>query len=236
MLALIVAIIIIVAIFLVGKKTQAPSGSNQSLVTSNQQAAISGQQAISNNQQTIGNNNQQLINSNQQIQNPGQTIDPIAGALGRITKKPFGIFITPKTSPVQPERFQGYHSGSDLETTSNEQDTNVSVVALCDGKLLEKKMASGYGGVAVQACTLDGQSVTIVYGRLRLGSISAKIGDKLKAGYFLGNLGTGFSSESDGERRHLHLAIHKGSNINILGYVGSKSQLSEWLDPVKYLN
>ena len=228
MLAFIVAIIIIVAIFLVAKKFQAPSGSNQSSATSNQQVVSSEQQ--------ITNNKQQAISNNQQVQNLAQTIDPIAGALARITKKPFGIFITPKTSPVQPERFQGYHTGSDLETTASEQNIDVSVVSLCEGELLEKKIASGYGGVAVQACALDGQSVTVIYGHLRLSSITAKVGEQLKMGDVLGNLGTGFSSETDGERKHLHLAIHKGGSINILGYVGSRSQLSGWLDPAKYLN
>jgi len=52
----------------------------------------------------------------------------------------------------------------------------------------------------------------------------------------LGNLGTGFSSETDGERKHLHLAIHKGSSVNILGYVQTKALLFDWLDPAKYLN
>ncbi len=242
MLAFIVAIIIIVAIFLVAKKFQAPSVNNQSSKINNQQAVSSKQQAINNNQETITNtqqavsNNQQTIENIQQTQKLVQTIDPIANALSRITKKPFGIFITPKTSPVQPERFQGYHTGSDLETTVDEQNADVSVVALCDGKLLEKKIASGYGGVAVQTCVLDGQNVTVVYGHLRLSSITAKIGDQLKAGDFLGNLGTGFSNETDGERKHLHLAIHKGSGLNILGYVGSKTQLSDWLDPANYLN
>ena len=33
----------------------------------------------------------------------------------RITKKPFGIFITTQNSPVQPERFSGYHTGVDVE-------------------------------------------------------------------------------------------------------------------------
>ena len=242
MLAFIVAIIIIVAIFLVAKKFQAPSGSNQSSATSNQQVVSSEQQAIKNNQETINNtqsavsNNQQTMGNIQQTQKPAQTIDPIANALSRITKKPFAIFITPKTSPVQPERFQGYHTGSDLETTADEQNTDVSVVALCNGKLLEKKIASGYGGVAVQACVLDGQSVTVIYGHLNLTSIATKIGDQLKVGDFLGNLGKGFSPETDGERKHLHLAIHKGSSVNISGYVQTKVQLSDWLDPAKYLN
>ncbi|KKQ38872.1 MAG: hypothetical protein US57_C0028G0007 [Candidatus Moranbacteria bacterium GW2011_GWC2_37_73] len=107
--------------------------------------------------------------------------------------------------------------------------------ALCDGKLLSARTASGYGGVAAASCELDGQAVTVVYGHIKLSSITFKIGDQMKAGDFLANLGTGFSNETDGERKHLHLGIHKGANINILGYVQNKNQLDDWIDPSKYL-
>ena len=165
-----------------------------------------------------------------------QTVDHVSDALSRITKKPFGIYVTPKTSPVQPERFQGFHTGVDLETTSGEQNVDVKVVALCSGKLLEARNASGYGGVIVQSCTLDGQAVTVIYGHIRLSSVALKVGDKISAGDFLANLGTGFSAETDGERKHLHLGIHLGNTINILGYVQAKNELSDWLDGAKYLN
>jgi hypothetical protein len=48
-------------------------------------------------------------------------------------------------------------------------------------------------------------------------------------------LGTGFSTETDGERKHLHLGIHKGTAINILGYVQNSSELNNWVDITKYL-
>lgn len=172
----------------------------------------------------------------QTMRSPMLTTDPIPDALSRITKKPFGIYVTPETSPVQPERFHGYHTGSDLEIIADEENTEVSVVALCDGKLLVKRSASGYGGVAVQACVLDGRDVTVVYGHMRLASIVSEIGNEIKAGEFLGYLGKGFSSQTDGERKHLHLGIYEGTDINILGYVQTKSALSGWLDPEKYLD
>ena len=37
--------------------------------------------------------------------------NPISNPLERIIKKPFGIKINPANSPVQPERFSGYHTG-----------------------------------------------------------------------------------------------------------------------------
>ncbi len=153
----------------------------------------------------------------------------------RITKKPFGIYITPKNSPVQPEKFTGYHTGVDFETTSAEENIDVSVPAFCDGKLLLKEYVSGYGGVAVESCVLNNQPVTIIYGHLRLASITPAVGQLLNKGDLLGVLGKGYSTETDGERKHLHFGIHIGSAINILGYVQTQSALSGWLDPVQFL-
>ncbi len=152
----------------------------------------------------------------------------------RITKKPFGILITKATSPVQPERFEGFHTGADFETFAEEQDKDVSVRAICDGKLILKKTATGYGGVAVQECQLKNQAVTVIYGHLKLSSIKTQ-GSVLKTGDVLGVLGKGYSSETDGERKHLHLGVHKGTGVNILGYVQKAEDLKDWFDPREFL-
>ncbi|MDP1845177.1 MAG: hypothetical protein Q8L09_00330 [Candidatus Moranbacteria bacterium] len=47
-------------------------------------------------------------------------------------------------------------------------------------------------------------------------------------------MGKAYGAETDGERKHLHLGIHKGAGVNILGYVQSKAELSGWLDPCLY--
>lgn len=159
---------------------------------------------------------------------------PLSDALGRVTKKPFGLYVTPKNSPVSPERFQGYHTGADFETMPDEQNTDVPITAVCTGPLLMKKWATGYGGVAVQQCDIDKQAVTVVYGHLKLASIQPSVGDQMTAGQSFAVLGKGNSTETDGERKHLHLAIHKGTAINILGYVQKQSQLDQWLDPMPY--
>jgi hypothetical protein len=156
---------------------------------------------------------------------------PLDRTSERVTKKPFGIYITSKTSPVQPERFQGYHTGTDFEIFPEEINTDVTVHAICTGKIAVKKIASGYGGVLVQACQLDNQPITVIYGHLKLSSITKNAGDTLNADDEIGILGKAYSSETDGERKHLHLGIHKGSSISILGYVQSQSQLSGWIDP-----
>lgn len=178
---------------------------------------------------------------------PSDTITPKVGSTSspqasnsifdksRITKKPFGLYVTSKDSSVQPEKFTGYHTGVDLETTVAEANIDVPVPALFDGKLVMKKYATGYGGVVVEEATVEGQRMTIVYGHLKLSSITTTVGQYVKKGDILGVLGKGYSTETDGERKHLHLGIHLGSTINILGYVPKKSDLINWLYPVVFL-
>jgi hypothetical protein len=160
---------------------------------------------------------------------------PISRPSQRVTKKFFGTYVTPQNSPVQPERFTGYHTGVDYETFAEEQNLEVDISAICNGKLLRKAYGTGYGGYAVQACTLNGQAITIVYGHLKLASIIPNVAEELKAGDKIGILGAAYSTETDGERKHLHLGIHKGAQINIAGYVSSKSQLSAWIDPLSVI-
>lgn len=160
---------------------------------------------------------------------------PISDAQSRITKKPFGVFISPQSSPVSPEKFTGYHTGTDFEIFPGEENQDIKVYAFCDGELALKKYATGYGGVAIQRCTLNNQDVTIVYGHLKLISITSAQGVFMKRGDMLGILGKGYSPETDGERKHLHLGIHKGTDINILGYVSKHSELSSWMDSSRFL-
>ena len=168
------------------------------------------------------------------VQRPDTGI-PLTDAQARETKKSFGTYVTPTDSPVSPEKFTGYHTGLDFETTPAEADVDVPVRALCDGTLLVKEYATGYGGVAVQSCVLDSQAVTVIYGHLKLASITPAVGAALKRGDTLGILGKGYSTETDGERKHLHLGIHKGTMVNILGYVQTQSALDGWLDPAPFI-
>lgn len=160
---------------------------------------------------------------------------PLPRAGERVTKKPFGIFVTPKNSPVQPEKFHGYHTGTDFEIFPEEADEDVEVKAICSGELKIKKTASGYGGVVVQACELNKSPITVIYGHLKLASINFSVGENIEAGKVMGILGRGYGMETGGERKHLHLGIHKGSEVNILGYVQEKSNLTDWIDACPYL-
>lgn len=161
--------------------------------------------------------------------------EPIDKAVQRITKKPFGIFVSPGNSPVSPERFTGYHTGVDFEIFPGEENTAVPVYTICSGPLLEKITASGYGGVAVQKCELGNQPVTVIYGHLKLSSITANLGQQLDKGENLAVLGQGYSTETGGERKHLHLGIHKGNGIDLRGYVQDPNELTNWIGLADYL-
>ncbi len=178
-------------------------------------------------------------NSNQQQESSGsiatELLPPLDRVKERVTKKTFGLFITPANSPVQPEKFRGYHTGIDLEIFPEETNVDVSVFSACSGQIKMKKVATGYGGVLVVNCKLAGQDITAIYGHLKLSSINKNIGDTAQAGEKLGILGAAFSTETDGERKHLHFGLHKGVDINILGYVQNQAELKNWIDPCIYL-
>ncbi|MFH1367000.1 MAG: M23 family metallopeptidase [Patescibacteria group bacterium] len=186
----------------------------------------------------------QNINTTRQNTNITQNVNatsnsnfqpPLTRAGERVTKKPFGIYITKDNSPVQPERFAGYHTGTDFEVFPEELNTEVPVHAVCSGTLKLKETASGYGGVAVQNCELNGAAITVIYGHLKLSSITKIAGENLTVGETLGILGDGYSAETNGERKHLHLGFHKGTATNIKGYVSLESQLSDWINPCLYV-
>ena len=83
-------------------------------------------------------------------------ISPLDDPRERVTKKPFGTQVSPDNSPVQPERFLGYHTGIDFEVSDDEREREfVKVRAFCGGEIIQKKQAAGYGGVIVQECMID---------------------------------------------------------------------------------
>jgi len=156
---------------------------------------------------------------------------PLAGGLQRVTKKTFGLFVTPQSSPVQPERFTGYHTGIDFEILLGEEDQPVRVTAVCTGAVSFTGWVKGYGGVLITDCAVKDQPVTVLYGHLKESSVAVRKGASVQAGQDIAELGKGFSSETDGERKHLHLAVHRGSDINYKGYVQKKEDLQQWMDP-----
>lgn len=157
---------------------------------------------------------------------------PTDGFLDRISLKPFGIYIDPKNSPVQPERFRGYHTAVDAEY--GDVETDVEVRAIADGVVVVSRTATGYGGVMV----LDHRpehGFYSLYGHIDPTSM-AKVGTVVKKGEVIGKLAPAFSNASGGERKHLHFGIIKSAQPTIAGYVQNESELSAWMDPLELWN
>lgn len=172
---------------------------------------------------------------NDQDQNGSDIVPPLDRARDRVTKKPFGVLIDPATSPVQPERFRGYHTGTDFEVFPDELNTDVPVRAICSGAVVARRNVPGYGGVFVQRCDISNERVTVLYGHLALRSIMTNLGDAIVSGDQIGLLGADKSPDTDNERKHLHLSIHKGTAIDTRGYVTDNQELSEWMDPCTFV-
>lgn len=116
---------------------------------------------------------------------------------------------------------------------AGEDEETISVPAICDGEIVTARRVSGYGGVLIQRCTIDDQAVTVLYGHL---DVNTLVKGALKIGDAVGFLGKGFSAETDNERPHLHLSIHKGNATELRGYVQSISALDAWLDPLPIIS
>lgn len=162
----------------------------------------------------------------------GQFTYPINEFTTRITKKLFGIYITPQNSPIQPERFTGYHTGVDIEY--QDVTTDVPVYAFTDGEVVASQTVLGYGGVFIIKFTWNGKEHTALYGHIRPSSLPA-LGHVNKRDK-IAVLGTGYGSETDGERRHLHFAILSDARIDYRGYAQTQSELSSWIDPLTLYN
>lgn len=186
----------------------------------------------------ISNNNLRDINNSQPVQSETKQLSaiinlPLDNALPRITKKPFGIFVSPHNSPISPERFTGYHTGTDFETTPEEETAPIEVKAIIDGTIINKLSVSGYGGVILEKAEINGQSIIILYGHVDLDSSTKE--KEVKKGDSLAILAPANSPKSGYERKHLHLGIIKGNKTDYRGYVPTEKELSNWIDPASVL-
>lgn len=165
---------------------------------------------------------------NEANNNLDKLVNPIEDFNARITKKPFGIFINPESSPVQPEKFTGYHNGVDVEYQDIEAE--VPVYAIANGTVIYSATANGYGGVVLIKHTINNQNHVAIYGHLGPSSMVEK-NKAVKAGEKIGILGQGYSPETNGERKHLHFSLRLGADVNLAGYVKNKSDLNNWINP-----
>jgi murein DD-endopeptidase MepM/ murein hydrolase activator NlpD len=158
---------------------------------------------------------------------------PITDYNQRIQIHSYGTLVKPgdEKALICGRAFSGYHAGDDLEIKPGEASIDVSIKAIAAGTVREVSWVSGYGGLVVIEHSLNGQAVTAYYGHMNTNSVYLKTGDTVAAGQAIGNLGQGCSQQTDYERKHLHFDIHKGTTLDVRGYVPSLSILSQWLDP-----
>lgn len=163
---------------------------------------------------------------------------PLPNASSRPQLLQFGMYVTPDPdqNPIDPpERFTGYHTALDLEILPGEENQEIPVAALCDGRIILSETVEGYGGVAIQSCRFENEDVTVLYGHLeptRLVTLNAGI----KKGDQVGILAPAKSPDSGYTRKHLHLGIHKGPDIDIRGYVQNEAELANFIDPRQVLD
>ena len=154
---------------------------------------------------------------------------PINNFYSRITKKPFGIYITPQTSPVSPEKFTGFHTGVDVEY--QDIDSDIPIFSIGNGTVLYSGMVNGYGGFIA----IKHNEFISIYGHLDPSSL-VKNNANVTQDQQIGILGRGFTLQTSGERKHLHFAILKSEPLDFRGYVSSESELSNWLNPTIFLS
>ncbi len=158
---------------------------------------------------------------------------PLHNAYNRPTPLHFGLYVTsdPKHNPIDPpERFAGYHAGLDFEIDPSEKDVDVPVYAICEGTVIFSGFAQGYGGLLIHRCKFQEQDVTVLYGHLKVEGLP-EIASTVHPGDQIGVLGADRSRDTDGNRKHLHFAIHKGRQEVMLGYVQTPEELDQFLDP-----
>lgn len=166
---------------------------------------------------------------------PASFRSPIDDGQSRTTKKPFGIYVTPEISPVPNDRFTGYHTGVDFETTAEEKDLPVPIWAICGGKILERTIVDGYGGVVTQVCEYGAETLMVLYGHVTHAGEFPPVGAWVIPGERLASLAAAESPLSGGTRKHLHLGIYRGANIDVRGYVQNADELARWLDPERVI-
>src|SRR3989344_5973294 len=135
-------------------------------------------------------------------------LEPIDEFKPRIKKKTFGPHITPQTSPVQPDRFYGYHTGVDVEYEDRNED--IPVRAIADGTIIFRGFASGYVGVIVILHFFNGTTLQALYGHLDPASLLSSGTSQVEAGEQTGISGAGYTKENDGTRKHLHFSLREG--------------------------
>lgn len=166
--------------------------------------------------------------------------EPISGWRRKITLNPFGN--QPSKKKIDESKYTdlvckggkyypGYHTAVDIEVSPEERNKPVPVFSIADGTVRQIGTVSGYGGLAVIEYNINGQYYTAYYGHIDLSKATVKTGSPVKKGQKIGELAPACSSANGNTRKHLHFGIHKGKSIVVLGYVNTKKELANWIDP-----
>lgn len=169
---------------------------------------------------------------------------PIDGYYQRQTLKQFGTFVDQAFLDRHPNEFRnngfpkftGYHAAVDVDYPGvDEQSTEVPVKAVAGGEVIYKGTVVGYGGVIVIRHT-DPESVTTLYGHVRVADAPVQVGDQVTAGQTIAYLGAPYSDQTGGERKHLHFGIHQGTALGLEGHEQSTQALNaNWYNPNDWL-
>jgi hypothetical protein len=146
----------------------------------------------------------------------------------------FGLYVSPnsETNPIEPpERWVGYHTALDIEIYPDELDKDVPVYTVCKGPVIFTGEVNGYGGVLVQSCKYNSEPITVLYGHLDPHRIEKRVEDNLEVGDKFGYLGAHKTKDAGYNRKHLHLQMHRGSEIVFRGYVSRPEDLTAYINP-----
>lgn len=197
----------------------------------------------------VAPSSQKIEENNPVDQNPDvpeapkpNVIYPMSSFKDREIVNPFGRYFAPGTSS-HPDldvcsnavAYTGYHTALDIEALPDETSKSVPILSIASGIVRRATTASGYGGLVVIQYALNGQTYTAYYGHLNINSINLKENAKVNLGDKIGELGPACSSANGVTRKHLHFGLHKGTEIDIRGYVPSQNVLNNWADPASLL-
>jgi len=192
--------------------------------------------------ETIPQNKEQISGSTENVPSEKQAnikyIYPMDKYDERVKIRWYGKYVDSSDRQNIPcgETFIGYHTGDDLEVFPEEIEKDVPVKAIAAGKVRMVSTVNGYGGLMVIEYDLEGQVATVYYGHIGIGTAKFAVNDEVNTGDEIALLGKTCSTQTDGERKHLHFSIHKGSELNVRGYVSSQNQLAGWLNPKETLS
>ena len=120
-----------------------------------------------------------------------------------------------------------------MDIEYGEIESDVPVRAVANGRVVVSRTATGYGGVLV----INHRPAYLwysLYGHLDPTSLP-RLGATVSAGQTIGELAAAYSTQSGGERKHLHFGIIAKFTPDLAGYVSTEALLTGWLDPEKVL-